>query len=91
MASEIVKLVAKKAKISESVAQIAVDTVLNLLKDKLPPAVGSTLDAVLGSGTVSSKTPSGKKTTSKSSKKSDNPLGGFGDIAGALGSLLGKK
>jgi len=94
MASEIVKMVAKKAKISEPVAQIAVDTVLNLLKDKLPPAVGSTLDVILGSGSVSkSKTvsKSGKKTVSKSSKKDDNPLGGLGNIAGALGSLLGKK
>ena len=85
MANEIVKMVAKKANLSEPIAQIAVDTVLNILKSKLPPAVGSTLDSFLGSG-------SSTKTTSKSSKKDDNPLGGLGDIAGSvLGGLLGGK
>ena len=80
MANEIVKLVAKKANISEPIAQIAVDTVLSALKSKLPPAVGSTLDSLLGSGSA--------KTTSKA----DNPLGGLGDIAAsALGGLLGGK
>jgi nucleoid DNA-binding protein len=82
MANEIVKMVAKKANLSESVAQIAVDTVLNVLKTKLPPAVGSTLDSFLGSGSAAAKT----------TKKGDNPLGGLGDIAGnVLGGLLGKK
>ena len=86
MANEIVKMVAKKANIAEPIAQIAVDTVLNMLKNKLPTAVGSTLDSFLGSGTASS-----SKTTSKG-KKDDNPLGGLGDIAAsALGGLLGGK
>ncbi|MCL2651499.1 MAG: hypothetical protein FWD60_10810 [Candidatus Azobacteroides sp.] len=79
MANEIVKMVAKKANISEPIAQIAVDTVLGMLKSKLPPAVGSTLDSFLGSGTAAS------------SSKNDNPLGGLGDIAGALGGLFGGK
>jgi len=89
MANEIVKLVAKKANISEPIAQIAVDTILSTLKSKLPPAVGSTLESLLGSGTVS---PS-SKTTSKNAKKDDSPLGGLGNIAAsALGGLLsGKK
>ena len=118
MANDIVKMVAKKANISEPVAQIAVDTVLSLLKSKLPPAVGSTLDSFLGSGassksstatlstigkaisnsktaaSKSSKTVSNSKTAaSKSSKtkKADNPLGDLGNLAGALGGLLGKK
>jgi len=99
MANEIVKLVAKKANISEPIAQIAVDVVLNSLKSKLPPAVGSTLDALLGSGTAapkSAKTTAASKsgkTTSKSSKKDDSLLGGLGNIAaGALGGFLsGKK
>lgn len=78
MANEIVKAVAKKANISEPIAQIAVDTVLNLLKSKLPASIGGTLDSFLGSG-------------SSSSSKSNNPLGDLGNIAGTLGSLLGKK
>ena len=83
MANEIVKLVAKKANLSEPIAQIAVDTVLNALKTKLPPVAGGIIDTFLSSG----------GTASKSSKKGDNPLGGLGDIAsGALGGLLkGKK
>ena len=89
MANEIVKLVAKKANISEPIAQIAVDTVLNMLKSKLPTAVGSTLDAVLGSSSSAASSTSASK--SKKGKKDDNPLGGLGNIAGALGSLLGKK
>jgi uncharacterized protein (DUF2267 family) len=82
MANEIVKLVAKKAKISESVAQVAVDVVLSALKTKLPPSMGSTLDSFLGSGSA---------TASKKAVKSDSPLGDIGDIAGKLGGLLGKK
>ena len=78
MANEIVKMVAAKANLSEPIAQIAVDTVLKFLKGKLPPAVGTTLDALLSSGSKSSTT----------TKKSDNPLG---DLAGTIGSILGKK
>ena len=91
MANEIVKLVAKKANISESIAQIAVDTVLTVLKGKLPPATTGILDTFLGSGSSSVSTKS--KTTSKSTKKEDSLLGGLGNIAsGALGGLLsGKK
>ena len=99
MANEIVKLVAKKANISEPIAQIAVDTVLNMLKSKLPAAVGSTLDSFLGGGgsgtTSKSSTKSTKSTktttTSKGKKKDDDLLGGLGNIAGTIGSLLGKK
>ena len=79
MANEIVKAVAKKANIAEPIAQIAVDTVLNLLKSKLPAGVGSTLDAFLGSSTPSK------------TQKSDNPLGDIGNIVGTVGSLFGKK
>jgi nucleoid DNA-binding protein len=96
MANEIVKMVAKKANLSEPVAQIAVDTVIKFLKDKLPPVVGTTLDSFLGSGSTTSKssktTSKSKTTSSKSTKKSDSPLGGLGDIvSGALGGWLGKK
>jgi len=93
MANEIVKMVAKKANLSEPVAQIAVDTVLNFLKGKLPPVVGNTLDSLLGSSssTTASKTTKTTKSTktTSSSNKSNNPLGDI--VSGALGSLLGKK
>ena len=65
MANEFVKMVAKKANLSEPIAQIAVDTVINLLKDKLPPIVGNTLDSILGSSPASS---SNKPSTTSSSK-----------------------
>jgi len=98
MANEIVKMVAKKANLSEPIAQIAVDTVLNFLKGKLPPVVGNTLDSFLGSGstTTSSSTKSTSNSTksskiTSSNKKSDNPLGDLGNIADAIGGLFGKK
>ena len=91
MANEIVKLVAKKANIAEPIAQIAVDTVLNMLKSKLPPAVGGTLDSFLGSSSSSTTTSKSTKTSSKSTQKNDDLLGGLGNIAGTIGSLLGKK
>ena len=101
MANEIVKMVAKKANLSEPIAQIAVDTVLKMIKDKLPSGLGSTIDSFMGSTTTpksnktvsksSKATSSTKKATTTSAKKSDNPLGDFGSIAGALGGLLGKK
>ena len=80
MMNELVKMVAKKANLSEPVAQIAVTTVLTALKGKLPPAVGSTLDSLLTNSSGSS-----------ANKGSANPLGDLGSIAGALGGLLGKK
>ena len=98
MANEIVKMVAKKANISESIAQVAVDTVLKFLKDKLPPVVGTTLDSFLGTSSApqstkpaSKTTAKGSKTTSKTTKKSDNPLGDLSGITDVLGSLFGGK
>ena len=95
MANEIVKMVAKKANISEPIAQIAVDTVLKFLKGKLPPIVGTTLDSFLGSGSVTKSSTtaskSSKTTKSKSTKKSDNPLGDLGSITDVIGGFLGKK
>ena len=83
MANEIVKTVAKKANISEPIAQIAVDTVLNMVKSKLPASVAGILDTFTGgSGSA--------KSTSKSTKN-DNPLGDLGNIAGTIGGLLGGK
>ena len=78
MLNDLIKAVAKKANISEPIAQIAVNTVLNSLKDKLPPSASTALNALVGSG-------------SSGSAKSNNPLGDLGNIAGTLGGLLGKK
>ena len=75
---DLVKLVAKKTGMSESIAQIAVTTVISSLKTKLPVNVGGMLDTYL--------TPSGK-----TASKSNNPLGDIGNIVGGLGGLLGKK
>ena len=102
MANEIVKMVAKKANLSEPIAQIAVDTVLNMLKSKLPSGVGGIVDSFMGSsGSVlssktskasTSKTTTSKTTkTGKNTKKDDDLLGGLGNIAGTIGSLLGGK
>jgi hypothetical protein len=76
MVNEIVKAVAKKANLSEPIAQIAVDTALSMLKTKLPPALGSSLSAFLSADSGSG------------SGSHHNPLE---DITGALGGLLGKK
>jgi uncharacterized protein (DUF2267 family) len=50
---ELVELVAKKTGISEDVAKVAVNTVINYLKDKLPGPAGAQLDALLQGGDVS--------------------------------------
>lgn len=45
---QISKLIAKKVGITEEQASQAVEMVLNFLKEKLPPAIGSQLDNFLG-------------------------------------------
>lgn len=47
---ELVKLVSKKTGISEEQAKTAVNTVLNFLKQKLPPQIAGQIDAVLKGG-----------------------------------------
>lgn len=66
--NEIVKMVAAKTGLSESIAKIAADTVLSQLKSKLPPAIGGQLDSLMGG----------------SGSKSTNPLGGLTDKLGGL-------
>lgn len=78
--NDLVKLVAKKTGMSESIAQIAVTTVISSIKTKLPANVGGILDTFVGSGT-----------SSKTATKNNNPLGDIGNIVGGLGNLLGKK
>ena len=50
---ELIQLVAQKTGLSEEMAKIAVDTVIDFLKDKLPGPAASQLDALLEGGDVS--------------------------------------
>ncbi len=47
----IVKMVTEKAGISEAQAQLAVDTVVSFLKDKMPAGVGSQVESFMKGGT----------------------------------------
>ena len=52
---ELVALVVKKTGLDAKQAKVAVDVVLKFVKDKLPPAVGGQIDALLkGEGGLSS-------------------------------------
>ncbi len=51
---EIVKMVAEKTGLSEEMAKVAVDTVIDYLKDKLPAPIAGQIDSVLdGEGGLS--------------------------------------
>lgn len=68
---DIIKMVASKTGISESMAKMAVEIVVAQLKDKLPSGIGSQLDGLLGNDNSSS---------------SENPLSGLtGKLGGLLG------
>jgi len=75
--NDLVKLVAQKTGMNETIAQIAVTTVISSLKKKLPANVAGILDTAAG---ISS---------SKTAK--DSPLGDLGNVVGGIGGLLGKK
>jgi uncharacterized protein (DUF2267 family) len=47
---ELVKLVSQKTGIPEATARVAVETVLNFLKQKLPAPIAAQIDALLKSG-----------------------------------------
>jgi hypothetical protein len=47
---EVVKLVSQKTGLSEEMAKVAVETVINYLKDKLPAPLAGQIDGVLGGG-----------------------------------------
>jgi hypothetical protein len=49
---ELVKLVTQKTGLSEDMAQVAVDTVIGYLKDKLPDSIASQIDVVLEGGSA---------------------------------------
>ena len=50
---ELIELVAKKTGLSEEMAKVAVDTVIEFLKDKLPGPAKAQLDALLEGADVS--------------------------------------
>ncbi len=47
---ELIKLVSQKTGIPQDKAKVAVETVMNFLKSKLPPAIAGQLDGVLAGG-----------------------------------------
>ena len=47
---ELIKLVSQKTGLAPEKAKVAVDTVVNFLKSKLPPAIAGQLDGVLKGG-----------------------------------------
>jgi hypothetical protein len=49
---ELVKLVAKKVGIPEAQAKLATETVINFLKQKLPPVIAERLDDVISGGGI---------------------------------------
>ena len=48
---ELIKLVSQKTGLPQDKAKVAVDTVINFLKSKLPPGLAGQLDGVLKGGT----------------------------------------
>jgi hypothetical protein len=48
--NELVNMVAQKVGLPQDKAQLATETVLNFLKGKLPPAIASQIDSVVGGG-----------------------------------------
>ena len=46
--NELVKLVSQKTGLSEEMSQLAVETVVNYLKGKLPAPIAGQIDSVLG-------------------------------------------
>jgi hypothetical protein len=47
---ELIKLVAQKTGLPQDKAKVAVDTVINFLKKKLPPTIAGQLDTIMAGG-----------------------------------------
>jgi hypothetical protein len=52
--NELVKLVSEKAGLSEEMAEMAVELVINYLKEKLPEPIAGQIDTVLGGAEAAS-------------------------------------
>ncbi|HBG52937.1 MAG TPA: hypothetical protein DDW70_01805 [Rikenellaceae bacterium] len=74
--NEIIKIVASKTGISESMAKKIVEIVIAQLKKRLPEGIGGQLENLLGGASP------------KGSKSAGDQLGG---LVGKLGGMLGKK
>jgi hypothetical protein len=49
---ELIKLVSQKTGLPQDEAKVAVDTVINFLKQKLPPSMSGPIDAALAGGNL---------------------------------------
>jgi uncharacterized protein (DUF2267 family) len=49
---ELIKLVSQKTGLPQDKAKVAVETVVNFLKQKLPPSIAGQLDALLSGGSI---------------------------------------
>jgi len=49
---ELIKLVSQKTGLPQDKAKVAVETVINFLKKKLPPSIAGQLDAILAGGNL---------------------------------------
>jgi hypothetical protein len=49
---ELVQLVSEKTGLSEEMSRVAVETVIDYLKGKLPESMGSQIDVVLANGDI---------------------------------------
>jgi len=49
---ELINLVSQKTGLPKDKAKVAVETVLNFLKKKLPPSISGQLDAILAGGSL---------------------------------------
>jgi len=49
---ELIKLVSQKTGLPQDKAKVAVETVVNFLKQKLPPNIAGQLDALLSGGNI---------------------------------------
>ena len=73
---ELIELVVKKTGIPASTAKVAVETVVNFLKDKLPEPLAGQVEGLLEGGDFN--------------LDSLGDLGELGDLAKGLGGLFGK-
>lgn len=49
---ELIKLVSQKTGLPQDKAKVAVETVINFLKKKLPPSIAGQLDVILAGGSL---------------------------------------
>jgi len=74
--NELITLVAQKTGISEQHAKLAVETVVNYLKTKLPAPLAGQIDGLLSGGGIAGAL---------------GGLGDLGGLAGGLGDMFGGK